>query len=194
MEGAEKKFFLGWFDPDYLRDCEIAVVEDAQGIPIAFANLVPEYQLNEATLDLMRHRREIEHGAMDFLFVSLMQHSQAQGYDSFNLGLVALSGVGDLPQAIPIEKGMNYLYEHLNSIYIFQGLRAYKDKFHTRWEPRYFVYPRLADLPAVVVALVRADSGDRLQDYFGAQVFSTALTYTTISSFWVATYWPKLPG
>ncbi|KAB1990972.1 hypothetical protein, partial [Haemophilus parainfluenzae] len=38
------------------------------------------------------------------------------------------------------------------------------------------VYPRLADLPDVVIALVRADSGDRLQDYFGAQFFSTALT------------------
>jgi phosphatidylglycerol lysyltransferase len=31
MEGAEKKFSLGWFDDDYLRDCEIAVVEDKQG-------------------------------------------------------------------------------------------------------------------------------------------------------------------
>ncbi|HIK43313.1 MAG TPA: DUF2156 domain-containing protein, partial [Leptolyngbyaceae cyanobacterium M65_K2018_010] len=176
MEGAEKKFSLGWFDPDYLRDCVIAVVEDPQGIPIAFANLVPEYQLNEATLDLMRHHRDGEHGTMDFLFVSLMQYCQAQGYDSFNLGLVALSGVGDLPQATPIEKGMHYLYEHLNSIYNFQGLRAYKEKFQPHWEPRYFVYPRLANLPAVVVALVRADSGDRLQDYFGAQFFSTALT------------------
>ncbi len=177
MEGAEKKFSLGWFDPDYLRDCEIAVVEDAQGIPVAFANLVPEYQLNEATLDLMRHRREVEHGAMDFLFVSLMQHCRAQGYDSFNLGLVALSGVGEMPEAPRLEKGMHYLYDHLNSIYNFQGLRAYKDKFHPDWQPRYFVYPRLADLPAVVVALVRADSGDRLQDYFGAQFLSTALTH-----------------
>lgn len=177
MEGAEKKFSLGWFAPNYLRDCEIAVVEDPQGTPMAFANLVPEYQLNEATLDLMRHHRDVEHGAMDFLFVSLMQHCQAQGYDSFNLGLVALSGVGEMPSAPGLEKGMRYLYEHLNSIYNFQGLRAYKDKFHPRWEPRYFVYPHLADLPAVVVALVRADSGDRLQDYFGAQFLSTALTH-----------------
>lgn len=176
MEGAEKKFSLGWFDPDYLRNCDIVVVENDQGIPIAFANLVPEYQLNEATIDLMRHRRDVEHGAMDFLFVSLMQHCQAQGYDSFNLGLVALSGVGDLPQATPIKKGMHYLYEHLNSIYNFQGLRAYKDKFHPHWEPRYFVYPRLGELPELVVTLVRADSGDRLQDYFGAQFLSSALT------------------
>jgi len=176
MEGAEKRFSLGWFDLNYLRGCEVAVVENAQGIPVAFANLVPEYQRNEATLDLMRHRRDVEHGAMDFLFVSLMQHCQAQGYDSFNLGLVALAGVGDLPRATPIEKGMHYLYGHLNSIYNFEGLRAYKDKFHPRWESRYLVYPRLGDLPEVVVALVRADSGDRLQDYVGAQFLSRALT------------------
>lgn len=176
MEGAEKKFSLGWFDPNYLRDCGIAVVEDPQGLPVAFANLVPEYQLNEATIDLMRHRRDVEHGVMDFLFVSLMQHCQTQGYDSFNLGLVALAGVGDDADSPRIEKGMHYLYEHLNSIYNFQGLRAYKEKFQPRWEPRYFVYPRLGELPELVVALVRADSGDRLQDYFGAQFFSTALT------------------
>ncbi|PSN18095.1 hypothetical protein C7271_14330 [filamentous cyanobacterium CCP5] len=176
MQGAEKKFSLGWFDPDYLRDCEIAVVEDAQGTPLAFANLIPEYQRNEATIDLMRHRGDIERGAMDYLFTCLMQHSQDQGYDSFNLGLVVLSGVGEDPDAPRLEKGMHYLYEHLNQLYNVQGLRAYKEKFHPHWEPRYFVYPRLADLPDVVIALVRADSGDRLQDYFGAEFFSMALT------------------
>lgn len=176
IQGAEKKFSLGWFDVDYLRACEIAVVEDPQGTPLAFANLVPEYQRNEATIDLMRHRREVERGAMDYLFTCLMQHCQDQGYAGFNLGLVVLSGVGEDADAPPLEKGMHYLYEHLNQFYNFQGLRAYKEKFHPQWEPRYFVYSRLADLPDVVVALVRADSGDRLQDYFGAEFFSMALT------------------
>jgi phosphatidylglycerol lysyltransferase len=176
MEGAEKKFSLGWFDDDYLRDCEIAVVEDKQGAPIAFANLVPEYQRNEATIDLMRHLPDVERGAMDFLFTSLLQHCKEQHYDGFNLGLVIFSGVGNTPAAPRLEKGVHYLYDHLNQFYNVQGLRAYKDKFHPQWEPRYFVYSLLAALPEVVVALVRADSGDRLQDYFGAQFLSTALT------------------
>ena len=176
VQGAEKKFSLGWFDPDYLRDCEVTVVEDAQGTPLAFANLIPEYQLNEATIDLMRHRSGLERGVMDYLFTSLMQHSKAQGYDTFNLGLVVLAGVGEDPTAPPLEKGMHYLYEHLNQFYNVQGLRTYKEKFQPHWEPRFFVYPRLAALPDVVVALVRADSGDRLRDYFGAEFFSMALT------------------
>lgn len=45
-------------------------------------------------------------------------------------------------------------------------VNTFKQKFRPRWEARYLVYPGLAALPSVVVALVRADSGDRLLDYF----------------------------
>ncbi|ODG98856.1 hypothetical protein A4S05_00495 [Nostoc sp. KVJ20] len=65
-----------------------------------------------------------------------------------------------------LEKILHYLYEHLNHFYNFKGLHTYKDKFHPHWEARYLVYPSLAALPDVVVALIRADSGDRLFDYF----------------------------
>jgi phosphatidylglycerol lysyltransferase len=166
VNGSEKKFSLGWFDDAYLRDCEIAVVRATNGQATAFANVIPEYQCKDATIDLMRHRNEIERGTMDFLFISLFDHFKAKGYDGFNLGLSALSGVGETEQAQRLEKGIHYLYTHLNQVYNFQGLHEYKDKFHPRWEPRYFVYPGLTALWDVVIALVRADSGDRLLDYF----------------------------
>jgi phosphatidylglycerol lysyltransferase len=166
MHGSEKKFSLGWFDDHYLRDCEIALVRTPNGEISAFANIVSEYQRHDATIDLMRHRAEVEHGTMDFLFISLFQHFKERGYDGFNLGLSALSGVGTTPHSPRLEQALHYLYEHLNQFYHFQGLHTYKEKFHPRWEPRYLVYPGLAALPDVIVALVRADSGDRLLDYF----------------------------
>lgn len=166
MQGSEKKFSLGWFDESYLRECDIAAVRTSQGKLSAFANIVTEYRLNEITIDLMRHRADMENGTMDFLFVSMFQYFQEQGYDGFNLGLSALSGVGGADQAPRLEKGMHYLYEHLNQFYNFKGLHTYKEKFHPRWEPRYLIYPSLPSLPDVVVGLVRADSGDRLLDYF----------------------------
>ena len=176
MAGSEKRFSLGWFDDDYLRECEIAVVHSDRGNPIAFANIIPEYQRNEITIDLMRHLAEAEKGTMDFLFISMFERFKQQGYESFNLGLAALSGVGETVESSRMEKGIHYLYEHLNQFYNFQGLRAYKDKFHPLWESRYLVYPQLATLPDVVVALVRADSGDRLQDYLGTRFLSSAIT------------------
>ena len=165
VQGSEKQFSLGWFDYDYLRSCEIATVEDQQGEIIAFTNIVPEYQLNEITIDLMRKLEGAEHGIMEFLFISLFQHYKELNYDSFNLGLSALAGLKDNPES-RLEKGLDYLYEHLNRFYNFQGLYKFKDKFNPRWEPRYLIYPSLTALPDVVVALVRADSGDRLWDYF----------------------------
>ena len=166
VHGSEKQFSVGWFDESYLATCEIATVQTSEGHIVAFANIVPEYQHNEITIDLMRHRSDLERGAMDFLFVSLFQHFKALGYDSFNLGLVALAGVGVAPRSPRLGKGLRYLYTHLNQFYNFQGLYAYKDKFHPHWEPRYLVYSRFIALPDVVVGLIRADSGDRLQDYF----------------------------
>ena len=164
MQGSEKQFSLGWFDYNYLRNCEIATVESETEI-VAFANIIPEYQLNEITIDLMRKLKDTEHGVMEFLFVCLFQHYQLN-YDSFNLGLSALSGLKEARQSPRLEGGLDYLYEHLNRFYNFQGLHGFKDKFNPRWESRYLIYPSLAALPDVVVALIRADSGDRLGDYF----------------------------
>ncbi|BAY15432.1 hypothetical protein NIES21_12490 [Anabaenopsis circularis NIES-21] len=165
-QGSEKRFSLGWFDETYLRNCIIAVVHTPEGGIAAFTNVLPEYQLNEITIDMMRHRSTMENGMMDFLFTSLLQHFKEEGYDSFNFGLSALAGVGDNPESRRLEKVLHYLYEHLNHFYNFQGLHAYKDKFRPSWEPRYLVYPSLTALPNVVVGLIRADSGDRLLDYF----------------------------
>ncbi|MEH2274136.1 MAG: phosphatidylglycerol lysyltransferase domain-containing protein [Nostoc sp.] len=166
VQGSEKHFSLGWFEEAYLRDCEIAVMHNPEGEISAFANIVREYQLNEATIDMMRHRPSIENGTMDFLFISLLQHFKECGYDSFNFGLSAFAGVGDNPESRRLEKVLHYLYQHLSRFYNFKGLHSYKDKFRPGWEPRYLVYPSLTTLPDVVVALIRADSGDRLFDYF----------------------------
>ena len=165
-EGSEKQFSLGWFHDEYLRDCQIVAVHTADGQISAFANVIPEYQLNEITIDLMRRRVEVEQGTMDFLFTSMFQHFKERGYDTFNLGLVVLSGVGEKPHSPRLEQALHYLYQHLNQFYNIKGLHAFKEKFKPRWEPRYFIYPRRAALPEVVVALIRADSGDRLLDYF----------------------------
>ena len=55
---------------------------------------------------------------------------------------------------------MHYIYQHVDQFYDFQGLHQFKAKFHPEWSPRYLVYPGAASLPAVAIALIRADSGD----------------------------------
>lgn len=166
VKGSEKRFSVGWFEDTYLRQNAIAVVQNSQGEICAFANLLNGVERHEIAVDLMRRRAVIENGTMEFLFVSMLQHFQQLGYEGFDLGLSALAGVGETKRSPRLEKALHYLYKHLNQFYNFKGLHQFKEKFHPHWEPRYLIYPNLTALPDVVVGLVRADSGDRLWDYF----------------------------
>lgn len=158
VHGSEKRFWVGWFTEEYIGACRVMVVRERGGFGMAFANILPEYQKNDVTIDLMRHRPEAENGVMDYLFVSLIQWAKVQGYESFDMGLSALSGTGQTAEDPVIERTLNYIYEHINQFFNFKGLHAFKQKYHPRWEPRYLVYPSLAALPAIALALIRADS------------------------------------
>ena len=159
MHGTEKRFSLGWFDDDYVRNSPIAAVHTPEGWICAFANFVPEYQANEITIDLMRRVHKIENGVMEFLFGSLFQWAKSQGYQGFNLGLSALSGVGEQPNDPTIERVMHWVYEHINQFYNFKGLHSFKEKFQPHWSPRYLIYPGLANMAQAWLAVVQANSG-----------------------------------
>ena len=158
MHAAEKRFSLGWFDETYLNSGPVIVVYDPDDHPVAFANIVTEYQYNEITIDMMRYIPG-EHGIMDFMFVALIEWSARKGYATFNLGLSALSGVGEKPEDPNIERALHFIFEHVNQLYNFKGLHAFKAKFHPTWSPRYLVFPNAASLPAIALGLNRASNG-----------------------------------
>jgi phosphatidylglycerol lysyltransferase len=160
VKGAEKRFSLGYFDDDYLRSGPVMVVRGPDGAATAFANIVSEYQLSGITIDLMRQRAGVERGTMEFLFVRLFEWAREQGYAEFSLGLSALAGVGQAREDPAAERALNFIFEHIDQFYSFKGLHTFKDKFHPEWRPRYLVYPGAASLPAVALALIRADSGE----------------------------------
>lgn len=162
MHGTEKKFSLGWFDEEYVRSSQVIVIYNPHGEIEAFANILPEYQKHEIAIDLMRHTSGAEHGLMDFLFVELFAWAQEKGFETFSLGLSALSGIGEAPQDPSIERALHYIYEHVNQFYNFKGIHEFKEKFHPSWSPRYLIYPGLPGLPLVTIAMIRADSGDDL--------------------------------
>ncbi|HEX2994637.1 MAG TPA: phosphatidylglycerol lysyltransferase domain-containing protein [Anaerolineales bacterium] len=159
QRAVEMRFSLGWFDEAYLNACPILLVRDREGFIEAFANLVPEFQTKEIAVDLMRYRSQSESGLMDFLFVSLFQWAREQGYDTFNLGLSALSGVGEHSDDPIIERTLSFIYQNINRVYNFRGLHFFKEKFHPVWVQRYLVYPGAPSLPIVSAALVRANLG-----------------------------------
>ncbi len=152
-KSKEMKFSLGWFDRAYLNTTLILVIQDAGGQIIAFANLVDEYQNRELAVDLMRHRCDTPPGTMDYLFANLLLEAQQRHYQRFNLGLSGLAGVGESSTDPAIERALHFIYSNVNLAYNFKGLHSFKEKFNPIWSPRYLIYPSLASLPVIAVAL-----------------------------------------
>jgi phosphatidylglycerol lysyltransferase len=165
MDGSEKRFSMGWFNREALRSTELALVRTSDESISAFASLIVGVVAGEVMVDLMRSRNQIEPGTMDALFVSLFIHYKAAGFDRFSLGLSALSGLQCEGNSSRLERNLGRMARHLDRFYNFHGLRAFKSKFHPVWEPRYLIYPGRRALPDVLLALVKADSGDQLWDY-----------------------------
>ena len=137
----EKAFSLGSFDPAYLTHFPCAVVRIGGRI-VAFANILATPNREEMSVDLMRHARDIPYGVMDYLFVHLILHAQAEGYRWFTLGIAPLSGIEGRKLAPAWARGAAFLFRHGDVLYGFEGLRNYKAKFASHWEPRYIAGPR----------------------------------------------------
>ncbi len=157
----EKAFSLGAFDPRYLADCPLALLWHQDRV-VAFANLWVGARRRELSVDLMRFHPDAPAGAMDYLFVDLMAWGRQRGFARFNLGMAPLSGVTG-GEGLPLwSKLAALLYRHGEHFYNFRGLRAYKDKFGARWQPKYLASPAGLALPVVIANLISLVSGGLL--------------------------------
>lgn len=139
-KAKEKRFSLGYFDDDYLRRCDVAVVKQ-DGRIVAFANLWMTESLEELSMDLMRYEPGSPNGVMEFLIVELMLLGKARGHKWFNLGMAPLSGLEKHPLAPLWHKIGNTIFRLGNEFYNFEGLLQYKNKFDPVWRPRYLAAP-----------------------------------------------------
>jgi phosphatidylglycerol lysyltransferase len=137
---AEKRFSVGFFSAEYLSRLPCAIVRRG-GVPVAFANIWLGGQKEEFSIDLMRYDAMAPKGVMDYLFVELMLWGKAQGYRWFNLGMAPLSGLDRHPLAPVWHRVGSFVFRHGEHFYNFEGLRAYKEKFHPEWRPQYLVSP-----------------------------------------------------
>lgn len=154
----EKGFSLGRFDAAYLARTPAALVRDAAGEVVAFANLWLGAPGSECAPDLMRHRHDAR-GAMDYLFVALLRWGSAEGYARCNLGMAPLAGL-EARRLAPLWARAGALVARRGEpFYNFQGLRAYKQKFDPVWEPRYLASPGGLVLPRVLANVATLVAG-----------------------------------
>ncbi|MCX8655976.1 bifunctional lysylphosphatidylglycerol flippase/synthetase MprF [Gilliamella sp. B2894] len=136
----EKQFSLGSFSKSYLDNFTIAAIK-FEGRIIAFVNLLETNQHYSASIDLMRFAENIPKLTMEFLMIGLILHYKEKGFEYFSLGMVPLSGMQRRRGAPLIQRFGALVFRRGGRFYNFQGLRRFKDKFATHWEPRYMAVP-----------------------------------------------------
>ncbi|WP_251545555.1 bifunctional lysylphosphatidylglycerol flippase/synthetase MprF [Limosilactobacillus caecicola] len=151
---VEKGFSLGYFSPQYINEAPVALVRASDGQLVAFATLMPTGSKKLLTIDLMRHSHTAPSGIMDKIFVSMFQYGQEHGYEYFDLGMAPLANVGASQYSFIEEKVAHFIYEYGYHLYGFQGLRRYKEKYASKWFPRYTVFRKKASLIASMLALL----------------------------------------
>ncbi|MGZ4995119.1 MAG: bifunctional lysylphosphatidylglycerol flippase/synthetase MprF, partial [Methylobacter sp.] len=155
----EKGFSLGYFNEDYLRRTDIAVIKDESGQIRAFANLWQTADRQELSIDLMRYDPSSPKGIMDFLFAELMLWGKAENYQWFSLGMAPLAGLERRPLAPLWHKIGSAIFDIGDQFYNFEGLYEYKAKFAPQWRPRYLAAPAGLSVPFILMVITRLISG-----------------------------------
>jgi len=141
--GGELGFTLSRLDDvaGQLRDAEtdLWVVVDSAGVVQAWCTWRHYLDGRARVVDLMRRRVDAPNPAMDFLLVSVLEKYRDAGLDRASLA------------SVPLDHGAT-----ADRIYPSRSLRAYKQKFDPRWEPRSLAVParrhRLFALAAIGTA------------------------------------------
>jgi len=161
---GELGFTLGRFSLEALSGVPVFIAILHERIE-AFCSWLPYRAGTAVVLDLMRKRKNAPSGTMDFLICQSLQQLKSTGYSQASLANAPLANVQEPRRAL--DRGVALLFENMNAVYGYKNLFQFKKKFAPRWEGRYLIYPKGADLPRVAYALTRVhSSGGLLQLIF----------------------------
>jgi phosphatidylglycerol lysyltransferase len=162
QHGGEMGFTLGTWELAlrFAAEQRTLVLLDRANVPAAFMTFIPCYVPGGGwSLDLMRKAGTLPPGSMEFLLATAIQAFQTEGCALLSLSLAPLADITpDESSGTPevIDRARQLVYERFGLTYNFKGLQAFKAKFSPRWEARYLAYPGVAQLPRVLLALLRA--------------------------------------
>ena len=135
----EKAFSVVSFSKEYVERFPVALLSDSNGHVVAFVTLASDHR-KTLIIDLMRKIPNTPHGTMDVLFIHIMRWAKNRDYLSCSLGMAPLANVGNTKDSLFSEKMIHFLSSYGKSSYNIKGLKEFKNKFASVWEPKYLAY------------------------------------------------------
>ncbi|MFD7062387.1 phosphatidylglycerol lysyltransferase domain-containing protein [Streptomyces sp. NPDC059906] len=146
-------------------DCLIATAHKQDTEPGEYGDLkavlhfVP-WGTDGASLDLMRRDRAADPGMNELLIVAALQAAPKLGIARVSLNFAMFRAAlarGEKIGAGPVLRAWRGLLVFLSRWFQIESLYKFNAKFRPRWEPRFVVYRRSADLPRIGFAAMQAE-------------------------------------
>ena len=146
-------------------DCLIATAHKQDPEPGEYGDLkailhfVP-WGPDGASLDLMRRDRAADPGMNELLIVAALQAAPRLGIARVSLNFAMFRAAlarGEKIGAGPVLRAWRGLLVFLSRWFQIESLYKFNAKFRPRWEPRFVVYRRSADLPRIGLAAMQAE-------------------------------------
>jgi lysyl-tRNA synthetase class 2 len=146
-------------------DCLIATAHKQDTEPGEYGDLkavlhfVP-WGTDGVSLDLMRRDRAADPGMNELLIVAALQAAPKLGIARVSLNFAMFRAAlarGEKIGAGPVLRAWRGLLVFLSRWFQIESLYKFNAKFRPRWEPRFVVYRRSADLPRIGFAAMQAE-------------------------------------
>lgn len=164
------KFTLGSVGLDNPMDKRYFYAKNADGKIVAFIVFVPFLGKNGYMADVTRHGADAPGGVMETIIYQAFQVFKGEGVEYGSLGVAPLAGL-DVKSANPVERLLQFVYDHLNACYGFRDLYRAKEKYSpTAWLPSYYAYLPAIPSPDMFYAVVKIQNPQGMGDYVRALV------------------------
>ena len=138
----------------------LAVAHASDGQPVAFCQFVPAPSIGGYSLDVMRRDQGAHpNGLIDFLLVSTIEHLREQGFRSLSLNFAAMRAyIAGERDANWADRVLGRVLRRLSRSMQVESLWRFNAKYDPSWAARYVVFGSVMHLPAIGLAIARAES------------------------------------
>ncbi|ASK28915.1 ABC transporter permease [Chryseobacterium sp. T16E-39] len=151
FDKKEIVFAEGMFDREVVRDQDLITIFDADGLCVAFLNIIPYCAPDECSYDMIRKTENAPNGSVDVLIVKLVEYAKSKNLKYVNMGMTPMAGI-EQPNNTA-EEIMKFAYQRVGSFKHYQTLRNFKEKYADIWENKYLVYNNDFELLQIPTAL-----------------------------------------
>lgn len=155
---------VGLEDP---MDRRYFYAEDESGVIKGFNVFCPFACSNGFMADITRRTTDAPGGITEKINYEAFLKFKEEGYHYASLGLAPLANLCQPEtESSPIEKILNFVYEHLNACYGFKNLYKTKASYSpTEWVPGYYAYLPKVPVPSMMYAMVKIQNKKGILDF-----------------------------